>query len=281
MLLDIVYIFCHSRQEDWELRYSLRSVAKFLPWVRKVWIFGDRPAWLGDDTSAIEHVPHEYLARAWGLKLPVRNNFWLTFLASLIPELSYEYLWFADDYILLEEIASAEIYKIRAFQDLATVKLRGRGVWKDALWRTHDTLVRLGYGSLNFECHAPQPFNKRLIWEAFSTFQDYITEDRFYGLLVHTAVFNYALKQQALPALPPSAKPLAQSRAEPLAVPPMVWIKEEDRYVGFHNKPASRADILAQTRGKTFLNFDDAAFSGEMRAFLAEQFPEPSKFERG
>lgn len=275
--MDIVYIFRHSQQADWELRYSLRSVARYLPWVRKVWIFGDRPAWLAGDASAIEQVPHEYLARAWGLKVPVKNNFWLTFLASLIPELSYDFLWFADDYILLQEVAPAEIAKIRAFQDLATVKVRGRGLWKDALWRTHDTLVRLGYGTVNFECHAPQALNKRLMWEAFCAFQDYITEDRFYGLLVHTAVFNFALKPPAATVAP--ASPAAPARAEPLSVPPLVWLQEEGRYVGFHHRPTSREEILAQTGGKTFLNFDDIAFTDDMRAFLAERFPQPSKFE--
>lgn len=61
MALDIVYLFCHSRHGDEEIRYSLRSVAAHLGWVRKVWIFGDRPEWLSEDRALVEHVPHGYM----------------------------------------------------------------------------------------------------------------------------------------------------------------------------------------------------------------------------
>jgi len=222
-------------------------------------------------------VPHEYLARPWGLKLPVRNNFWLTFLASLIPDLSYEYLWFADDYILLQEVSPQQIFKIRAIEDLAKVTTRGQGRWKDALWRTHDTLFRLGYGSLNFEGHLPHPYNKRLIWEAFCEFQDLVTVDRFYGLLVHTAVFRYALKQRENAVL--ESQPGNRLRSGAVSDWPCVSLQEEGRYVGFHNRPPTLAEIQAKSHGRTFLNFDDVAFNEPMRQFLEERFAEPSKYE--
>src|SRR5437867_8108796 len=102
--LDIVYLFRHSKHGDEEIRYSLRSVARNLPFVRKVWIFGARPAFLAEDKSLVEHVPHEYVAPLVGLKTPVRHDFWLLFLASLLPELSHDFSRFADDYIILEPL---------------------------------------------------------------------------------------------------------------------------------------------------------------------------------
>ncbi len=105
---------------------SLRSVAKYMPWVGKVWVFGDRPAFLSNDTSLIQHVPHEYTARVGGFRTPVTNGFLLLFLASLIPELSFEFIWFCDDYILLDEVSEPLIRRDRYLGDLSQVKNRGR-----------------------------------------------------------------------------------------------------------------------------------------------------------
>ena len=90
--MDALYLFCHSRADDWEIRYSLRSLAKHLPFIRKVWIFGDRPAFLSGDTSLIEHVPHESAARLVRSAVPVRNTFKMLFLSSLIGDLTAGYL---------------------------------------------------------------------------------------------------------------------------------------------------------------------------------------------
>jgi Stealth protein CR2, conserved region 2 len=135
-LLDIVYLFCHSRYEDEEIRYSLRSVAANLDCIRKVWIFGDRPAWLTGDRSLIEHVPHGYIAPLFGYKEPVRNDFLMLFLASLIPGVSYEFLRFSDDYVVLSPMKSEQLCTVRALEDLGDIPVRGQSAWKDQLWRT-------------------------------------------------------------------------------------------------------------------------------------------------
>jgi len=50
-----------------------------MPWVRKVWIVGDRPAFLTDDTSVAEHVPQRYVARIGDFQTPVTNFFHMLF----------------------------------------------------------------------------------------------------------------------------------------------------------------------------------------------------------
>src|SRR5689334_20567214 len=107
--MDILYLYRHSAANGLELRYSLRSVKRYLPYIRKVWILGDRPDFLTDDTSLIEHVPHEYVARIANYRLPVRNIFLLTFLGTLIPKLAHDFLVFCDDYFLLEHVSEAAI----------------------------------------------------------------------------------------------------------------------------------------------------------------------------
>src|SRR5437870_3492740 len=122
--LDIVYLFKHSRHRDEELRFSLRSVAANLPFIRKVWIFGDRPAFLADDRSIIEHIPHEYIAPLLGLKTPVRNDMHMLVLASLLPEVAFDFVRFSDDYIILQPLSRQQLCTVRALEDLNKLPAR-------------------------------------------------------------------------------------------------------------------------------------------------------------
>src|SRR5690349_5020053 len=100
-----LFFLKHSPHADEELRFALRGIEKNAPWVEKVWVFGDRPHFLSEDTSVVEHVPHELVARAAKFKTPVTNFFLLLYLSSLIPELSPEFLWFCDDFIIIRPLS--------------------------------------------------------------------------------------------------------------------------------------------------------------------------------
>ena len=118
----------------------LRSVERHFAEAGKVWILGDRPEWLTADKRVAEHVPHEAVCRPFRLRTPVRSYFLLTFLGSVIPELSAEYVQAMDDSVLLAPVDAAFLRKPRALEDMTKVESRGRGLWKDSLWRTHDTV---------------------------------------------------------------------------------------------------------------------------------------------
>ena len=117
-MIDILVLFQHSKHGDAELRYALRSVEKYLECLGKVWVLGDRPAWLVDNRRFVEHVEDGYLARPFRFKLPVRSNFLLTFLGSLIPELSNEFLWMADDNVFLQAVNGQFLAQVRVFENL-------------------------------------------------------------------------------------------------------------------------------------------------------------------
>lgn len=271
-MIDALYVFAHSPHDDEELRYSLRSLDRHAPWIRKVWIFGDRPAWLTDDKSIAEHVPHDFIARLGHWKVPIRNHFLLVFLGSLIPELSSEFLFFCDDFVLLHSVEQADLCRVRVLEDMSQVKVRGTGLWKESLWRTYDLLKRLGYGGLNFEVHVPQFTTRRQMFEAYCEFKDFVTEDRHFGIVCHTTVMNHALKQD--PTIP------------------LVWLHKENRRAGLYGKPKrppdsdfatrehwTRDEVTARCAGKSFLSFDDSAWGPGLQAFLTERFPQLSKFE--
>jgi hypothetical protein len=256
--MDAFYSYRHSRHADEELRYSLRSVTKHLPWIRKVWIFGDRPRWLADRTDRIEHVSHDRVAWIAGVKTPVVNTFLMMYLAALLPQVHQEFLWFADDYILLDDVDETLARRQRTIQDLSQVENRGRGVFKDALWRTYDVLRRFDLPGLNYESHVPVHLRKHWILDAVQQFRDFITEDRYFGLLAKTTILNHAQVRHGF-------SPVVR--------------KEEGLYAGFHNKAPSYEEIVQGCAGKAFLNFDDDGYSLGMRRFLEERFPAPCVFE--
>jgi hypothetical protein len=257
--MDALYIFKHSANDDLEIRHSLRSLGQFAPYVRKVWIYGDKPKFISDDTSLIEHIPHEATARVLGVKTPVTNLFLLLFLSSLIPDLAFEYLFFSDDFFLLKDYPVEAARQDRYLQDLSLSSGRGRGLWKDSLWRTYDLLVRLGYTGYNFETHVPAYLTRKRVMAAYCDFRDFVTEDRFYGLLGLTTILNHAYKVEKMT---------------------LTNLMEEKSRGGFWGKPPSYEDVTRESEGKTFFNFDDGAFGESIQKFLTERFPIRSRYEK-
>jgi hypothetical protein len=257
--MDALYLFQHSVNDDFEIRHSLRSIEQYAPYIRKVWIFGDKPEFISDDTSLIEHVPHEATSRVLGVKTPVTSLFLQMFLSSLIPELSFEYLFFCDDFYLLKNHPVEEARKDRYLEDLSLTKVRGRGLWKDALWRTYDLLIRLGYTGYNCETHTPTYMTRKRVMAAYCDFKDFVTEDRFYGMLGLTAILNHAYKLEKMS---------------------LTNLLEEKSRCGFWAKPPSYEEVVQQSEGKLFFNFDDPAFGEGIRKFLLERFPNRSRYEK-
>ena len=259
--MDAVYIFRHSPFHDFEIRYSLRSLARYAPYIRKVWIFGDKPRFLSNDKTLIQHVPHEYTARVVGVQTPVTDFSMLMVLASLIPELGFEYLQWSDDHYLLKDYPISEARKTRYHADLPPVMPAAKviGKWKQTLRFTADTLRYIGYTAYNFETHTPRCLTRKMVFDAYSDLRKFITEEHFAALTGPTAILNpaYCRERMALTRL-----------------------KDENSMCGFWQTPPSYEDVVEASEGKTFFNFDDLAFGTGIRRFLMEQFPSPSQYER-
>jgi hypothetical protein len=60
----------------------------------------------------------------------------------------------------------------------------------------------------------------------------------------------------------------------------LVWPHEEGWFVGFYKSSPTLGEVRAKTADKAFMNFDDPAWGPEIEQFLAERFPERSKFEQ-
>lgn len=85
------------RQSD-ELRYSLRSLEQFAPWIRTVHLVtnGEYPAWLNSSSPRIRQVSHESIFKVHD-NLPTFNSNAIEMHLHRIPGLSRKFLYLNDD----------------------------------------------------------------------------------------------------------------------------------------------------------------------------------------
>lgn len=103
------------------LKYSLRSLQMYAPWLRNIYVVSCRPqkpGWLKDDVPGLRIVHHDELMDA-GI-LPTFNSFAIQSYLHLIPGLSKRFLQFDDDVLLsapatMEDFADAS-GRLRVFR---------------------------------------------------------------------------------------------------------------------------------------------------------------------
>ncbi len=85
-----------------ELRYSLRSVAAFAPWARRIFVVTNckRPAWLRSDQDRIELVAHQQVFPADLDCLPTFNSHAIEACLAHVPGLAEHFVYFNDDMFL-------------------------------------------------------------------------------------------------------------------------------------------------------------------------------------
>lgn len=84
------------------IRYSMRSVARNLPGIRKIYFVSCRPqipAWLNTDHPQIELVHHDRIMDA--AILPTFNSFCIVSHLHLLPGLSQRFIYFEDDMLAM------------------------------------------------------------------------------------------------------------------------------------------------------------------------------------
>lgn len=93
-----------------ELRYSLRSLAQYAPWIRRVHLVtdGQRPAWLRSEHPGIQIVDHaEIIPPQY---LPTFNSHVIEAFLHRIPGLAEHYLYFNDDFFLTAPAGSGDFF---------------------------------------------------------------------------------------------------------------------------------------------------------------------------
>ena len=96
-------------RDNGELRYSLRALALFAPWINNVFIITDnqKPSWI--NTKTVKIIDHKDIFPP-DIKLPVFNTRPIEFCAHRIPELSEHFLLFEDDFLIGRNINKKHFY---------------------------------------------------------------------------------------------------------------------------------------------------------------------------
>lgn len=113
-----------------ELRYALRSVFKYAPWVRKVFIVtnGQSPSWLNLENPNIQLVTHDQILQK--KYLPTFNSHVIESAIHKIPGLSEHYIYFNDDMMLTRPVKREYFFSGAglAYLFASKVRLSGSGV---------------------------------------------------------------------------------------------------------------------------------------------------------
>jgi hypothetical protein len=98
-------------RENDELKFSLRSLEKFMPWVSKIYIVtnGERPEWLKKGHPKISVVSHTQIYKN-KRDLPTYNSVSIEFNIHRIPGLSNQFIYFNDDMLLNDHVNVSDFW---------------------------------------------------------------------------------------------------------------------------------------------------------------------------
>ena len=272
-------------RDNQELRYSLRSLEMFAPWVRRVFIVtdGQRPAWLEEHPGIrlVDHeeiIPSEYLPT---FSSPVIEAF-----LHRIPGLGEHYLYFNDDVFLSAPCVPGDFFTPNGlpylFTDWRRPRRRGYARAATPHSRSHANVRRyleergIRPAPALITAHGPFAQTRQNSLDAFAFFSEAVSEfaqDKFRSFR-GMAFYCHMVPLWAY----------ALGRGVPCDLPYYyIDVKRPDR----------RFYYQALLREKTgdFVPFfyclnDTPSWPGargwreDMAAFLAACYPEPSAFER-
>jgi hypothetical protein len=166
-----------------ELRYSLRSLHLYAPWVRHIWIVTDEqtPAWLDTQHPRVSLVSHKELFAARGT-LPTFNSHAIETQLHHIDPLSEHFLYFNDDVLLGRPVIPqlffqanglTKLFPSRAKVDPGQVDVVA-DIPSTAAGKNNRELVQEAFGrSLTFKMkHVPHALRRGILSEMDTRFAD-------------------------------------------------------------------------------------------------------------
>jgi hypothetical protein len=195
-----------------ELRYSLRSLLRYAPWVRRVHILpnGQAPRWLDGSHPRIHVVTHAEVFPEPRC-LPTFNSHAIEMCLHRIPGLSRRFLYFNDDFFLGRDVHPADFFTPDGGQMvfLDEFPLPGdprQGSARERACAYTQNLLTERWGSPAgarlLPSHAPQAYDRDLLFRLESLFQDEFRETRSHRFrsgndLALNVLYGYTLLEAA------------------------------------------------------------------------------------
>lgn len=151
--MDLVYIVKKAEVNN-ELRYSLRSIAKFLP-QSNIWIVGYKPSWVQN----VNYLPVEQTGNKW------QNSITNIIAACKCPDISEDFVLMNDDFIAIKPITNLEESVNVSLGLLSnSIKIHDKKVsnWHKAFKYVDELLKDLNVKEpyYDYETHLPLQINK-------------------------------------------------------------------------------------------------------------------------
>ncbi|MEU6949630.1 stealth family protein [Streptomyces sp. NPDC046316] len=164
-----------------ELRYSLRSLHMYAPWVRTIYLVTDdqQPDWLDAEVPGLKVVSHKDVFRSPDL-LPTFNSHAIESQLHHIEGLSEHFLYFNDDVMLGNEVTPQDFFHsnglTKFFPSPALVPLGERTVDDPpvaAAGKNNRRLIEERYGAVLVQKmkHMPHPLRRSVLTEIETEFE--------------------------------------------------------------------------------------------------------------
>lgn len=161
-----------------ELKYSLRSVEKFAPWVNRVFIVTDNqcPSWLDTSNPKVQIIDHSQIFPADAL--PIFNSTAIECVLHRIPGLSEHFIFANDDMLLSAPVSPLDFFNedgtavVRlSNRTLNRKKAQRKGVYAKMLVRMQDAILKKSGVLIPFSPHHNiDSYIKGVYEECFASF---------------------------------------------------------------------------------------------------------------
>lgn len=266
-----------------ELRYSLRSVERYVPWVRKIFIVTDNqcPEWLDRDHPKIRLVDHREIMPAEAL--PCFNSSVIEYFLYRIPDLADRFL-FANDDMFFNRTLSPDFFFTEQGVPYVRLKKKFLGKWHYRLKR----LVRKKLGQyitkvLEGASFVEQEFGVFYAGIPHHNVDAYVTADYRYAV-------EHVFKEQVNASLRSHVRQYGDLHRSAFSYYALATGKAELKYVG--RRESLRLNIHRHQFKRRLNKYDPDLFCLNdsqrvsdadriaIKPFLEELFPEKSTFEK-
>ena len=270
------------------LRYSLRSVALYMPWVRRIHLLTCRPqipSWLNAGHPRLRVVHHDEIMDAQSV--PTFSSFAIISHLHLIPGVSPRFVYMEDDMLLRAPVSIGHFFdssgRIRVYPRLGRTASPARrddsriSPWNAALARANHLLdtrfVRARRCTIN---HVPLPVDREL-WRAML--------DEWPEAARHTRTSRFRCAGNIAPEYlyPHYALALGRAIASPLSrtYRDSYYFPLENRLwqMRLQHRIATQLKPKFVTMNDNFDEQPDPAVVSYVRRMLERWFPQPSPFE--
>lgn len=281
----------HRFRDNGELKYSLRSLAAFAPWIRHIYIVtnGQIPKWLDTSHKRISLITHDMIFRDQS-HLPTFNSNAIELQLHRIPNLSRQFLYFNDDVFLGRAVAQSDFITSSGgqhsyFEPILLPTRTDKGPVHDRAYahtqRIVDKLRGQQYSSL-LPAHVPQLYDRDVLEHLENLLAAEFKEASSHRFRSENDLVLRIMYAYLLPKLSGQEKE-HETRL-------LNWGSRDYSFVTLDNKiwQMWRAFLSIRVRKPKFfcINDDlgnvspDHRILWSLRQFLRFYFPKPSSFEK-